>query len=99
MWWLREGGDAVAVIITPEPGRHKAIGQLLLALADSPSQVQWTTWPTAGFAVSDELFAKFSGAQSDGEDKAEEEPEAQSPPKRRGRRKETSTDNNDSEEG
>ena len=82
------------VIITPEPGKAKEIGQRLLALADHPGQVQWATWPQAGYAVPLELFVKFDAD----EDAPEEETEA--PVKRRrGRpRKEESTDNNTSEE-
>lgn len=65
MWWLREGGDPVDVvkmIITPELGRHKEIGRLLLDLAEHPHEVQWVTWPNAGFQVSLELFEKFEAA-------------------------------------
>lgn len=106
MWRLCETGDAVdAVIITPEPGRHKEIGQQLLALADSPRDVQWTTWPTAGYAVPVELFAKFAGTQEPASGGAVtktpviEDPPAFVEPKRRGRpRKEPSTDNNSEEE-
>lgn len=80
------------MIITPEAGNQKEIGKRLLALADSPYDVQWVTWPSAGFSVPLELFRKFD---SDGKDEAETE----APIKRRRRRsKETSTDNNTSEE-
>lgn len=101
MWWLREAGDPVAVIITPEPGRHKDIGQLLLSLADHPSHVQWVTWPTAGYSVPEELYALFEqGLQPQAEQKPDAQESApQAPAKRRGRpRKEASTDNTDSEE-
>ena len=83
------------VIISPEPGKAKEIGQRLLALAEHPSQVQWVTWPTpGGFSVPLDLFAKFD---TDG-DEPEEETEAPAK-RRRGRpRKEESTDNNTSEE-
>ena len=93
---LCETGDAVdVVIITPEPGLHKEIGQKLLALADNPRQVQWVTWPQAGFSIPLELFVKFD---SDGEDE-EAAAEEEAPKRRRGRpRKEESTDNNTSEE-
>lgn len=87
----------MAVIITPEPGRHKEIGRLLLELADSPYQVQWVTWPTAGYSVPEELFARFdsSGRDAAAPDGGEEE----TPKRKRGRpRKEESTDNNTSEE-
>ncbi len=73
------------VIVTPEKGRHKEIGQKLLALADHPHQVQWVTWPQAGFSVPLELFAKFD---ADGEDGAAPAAEESTPPKRRRRNKE-----------
>lgn len=81
------------VIIKPEAGNQKEIGRRLLELADSPYDVQWVTWPTpGGFQVPLELFNKFD---TDSEDGAESE----APKRRRGRpRKETSTDNNTSEE-
>lgn len=90
MWWLRETGDAVdVVIISPEPGMHKEIGQKLLALAEHPRDVQWVTYPETGFSVPWALFHKF--------DTADEEPaaEEEAPKRRRGRprREETSTDN------
>jgi hypothetical protein len=81
------------VIISPEKGKAKEIGQQLLALADSPRDVQWVTWPAAGFAVPLDLFAKFD---ADG-DEPEVEAQEQAPKKRRRRSKE-STDNNTSEE-
>jgi hypothetical protein len=80
------------VIISPEKGRVKEIGQRLLSLADSPYQVQWVTWPQAGFSIPLELFAKFD---ADGEEPEAAEEEA---PKRRRRRSKDSTDNNTSEE-
>lgn len=80
------------MIISPEPGNARDIGRRLLDLADSPYDVQWVTWPQAGYAVPLELFAKFD-ADSDSEAGAEETPK-----RRRGRpRKEESTDNNTSE--
>lgn len=80
------------VIITPEPGRHKEIGQRLLALADHPNQVQWVTYPETGFQVPLELFARFDADEA-------EPAEQETPKRRRGRpRKEESTDNNTSEE-
>lgn len=80
------------VIITPEPGRAKEIGQKLLALADNPNQVHWVTYPETGFQIPLELFAKF-----DADDQDETEPETETP-KRRRRRSKESTDNNTSEE-
>jgi len=93
---LCETGDVVdVVIITPEPGLHKEIGQKLLALADHPSQVQWVTWPQAGYSIPLELFVKFD---TDGQDE-QAATEEEVPKRRRGRpRKEESTDNNTSEE-
>lgn len=74
---------------------QKEIGQRLLALADSPFDVQWVTWPQAGFSVPLGLFVKFD---ADGDEP--EAAEAQAPKRRRGRprKEETSTDNNTSEE-
>lgn len=80
---LREVGDPVdVVIITPEPGRHVEIGQRLLALAAHPREVQWVTWPTAGFAVPFDLFLKFENGEEEGEPEGEPELKA---PKKRGR--------------
>lgn len=80
------------VIISPEPGREKEIGQQLLALADHPRDVQWVTWPSpGGYSIPLELYAKFDG---DGDDEAQ----ADEQPKRRRRRSKESTDNNTSEE-
>lgn len=79
------------VIITPEAGNQKQIGRRLLELAASPYDVQWVTWPQAGFSVPLELFNKFD---SD----AEGDTETEAPAKRRRRRNKESTDNNTSEE-
>lgn len=85
------------MIISPEPGRRKEIGQLLLKLADNPVQVQWVTWPKAGYAVPVALLQLLIEAEAETETQAAEEPAKE--PKRRGRpRKETSTDNTTSEE-
>jgi hypothetical protein len=94
-----EAGDIVdVVIITPEPGRAKEIGQKLLAMAESPRDVQWVTWPSAGYSIPLELFVAFS---NDGEDDpATIEPghidaDDEAPKRRRGRprkQEETSTD-------
>lgn len=64
------------MIITPEPGRHKEIGQRLLELAEHPRDVQWVSWPKAGFAVPLALFEAFSA------DNDEEPAEAKTPRKR-----------------
>lgn len=81
-----EAGDVVdVVIITPEPGRAKEIGQKLLALADYPQQVQWVTWPSAGFSIPLELFAKFDADGEDGAAPAAPVDEESAPPRRRGR--------------
>jgi hypothetical protein len=82
------------VIITPEPGKTKEIGQRLLALADHPRDVQWVTWPAAGYSIPLELFSRFD---ADGEEPEGAEAEAEAPKRRRRRAKE-STDNNTSEE-
>ena len=64
---IREAGDIVdVVIITPEPGRAKEIGQKLLAMAANPRDVQWVTWPSAGFSIPLELFVTFTAL--DGKD-------------------------------
>ena len=87
------------VVISPEPGMAKEIGRRLLELADHPRDVQWTTYPKAGFAIPLELFARFDAeetAETDDTETAERKPQ-----RRRGRprKEETSTDNNTSEEG
>lgn len=81
------------VIISPEAGKLKEIGKRLLELAEHPRDVQWVTWPQAGFQVPLELFTKFD---TDGED--EEVAEAQAPKRRKRRSTKESTDNNTSEE-
>lgn len=48
------------MIITPEPGRAKEIGQRLLAMAENPRDVQWVTWPKAGYSIPLELFVQFA---------------------------------------
>lgn len=83
------------VIISPEPGRQVEIGKQLLALADNPYQVQWVTYPQAGFQIPLELFVKFDAFDGDGQLQVEQE--AVALPRRRRRSKE-STDNNTSEE-
>jgi hypothetical protein len=89
---IREVGDPVdVVIITPEPGRDKEIGQRLLALADSPADVQWVTWPQAGFSIPVELFVRF--AEPD-----EETEETKTAPKKRGRPKKTADADDTSKE-
>ena len=79
------------MIITPEPGMEKEIGQQLLALAKHPRDVQWVTWPApGGYSIPLELFVKFDTIEPGHIDDA---PRA---PKRRRRAKEN-TDNNTSE--
>lgn len=90
------------MIITPEPGRHKDIGRQLLELADSPRDVQWVTWPVAGYSIPMYLFSRFAVAEPDVAGQAlqqlpleqlEQLAEQAPAPRRRGRpRKETSTD-------
>lgn len=107
MWRLRETGDAVdVIIITPEPGMQKEIGQKLLALADHPRDVQWVTYPETGFQIPLTLFAKFDATdmaetlwQMPLEQLEKLAGEQEAPKRRRGRpRKEESTDNNIPEE-
>ena len=86
-----------SVIISPEKEKLKEIGQQLLELADNPSQVQWVTWPKAGYSIPLELFMRFDAFDSNGVpvlDEVVQEPE----PKRRRRRNKESTDNNDPSE-
>lgn len=64
------------VVVTPEPGQHARIGKALLALADDPRDVGWVTYPVAGFAVPEELFARFEA-----EGFAATEPAEPSPPR------------------
>lgn len=80
------------MIITPEKGKAKEIGQKLLALAEHPRQVQWVTWPSAGFSIPMELFAKFD---ADGEDEVAPAAEQSAPPKRRRRSKEVTETTDD----
>lgn len=89
----------MAVIITPEPGRHKEIGQQLLALAGKPGEVRWVTWPKAGFQVSDELFAKFDTEHDDTTELVDggETETVKDTPKRRGRPRKHLTDDNTAE--
>lgn len=94
------------VIITPEPGMHKEIGQQLLALADNPRDVQWVTWPQAGYSVPLSLFRLFDQGPATGGIVeparvylvGETTPEENAPKRRRRPRKETSTDDTTSEE-
>lgn len=48
-----------SVIIIPDKGMAGEIGRQLLALADSPQQVGWVSWPEAGFKVPKSLADKF----------------------------------------
>jgi hypothetical protein len=96
------------VIITPEPGMHKEIGQRLLALAEHPRDVQWVTWPApGGYSIPLELFVKFDtdGPATGGIVKpgqayvvGEDGPPPSDPPRRRRRNKESTDNNNTSEE-
>ena len=83
---FREGGDPVdVVIITPEPGQHKDVGQRLLAVIEDMglpgNTLRWVTWPTTGFAVPLEVYARFETDEED--DDGDEAAEAK--PKKRGR--------------
>ena len=91
------------MIITPEPGRAKDIGQKLLAMAEDPRDVQWVTWPQAGFSIPLELFVKFSDGDKAaggvltrpvtiGEDYP---PPSESPRPRRGRPRKQETESTD----
>lgn len=101
MWRLREGGDPVDVIIEPDKGMVKEIGKQLLELAGNPSDVQWVSWPKAGYKVSVELADKLKGVRSLPNT---EQPGGEPAPRRRGRpRKQTeapveATDDTEKEE-
>lgn len=83
MWWIREGGDSVdRVIVVPDKGMAGEIGRQLLALADSPQDVGWVSWPQAGFHVPRDLANRFHLANQV-EESADETTEQ--PVKRRGR--------------
>lgn len=61
---VREGGDVVDVmILTPEKGKQKEVGQRLFDLVARlrlpASTVQWVTWPKTGYAIPVDLFIKF----------------------------------------
>lgn len=94
------------VIVKPDEKNAAEIGQQLLSLADSPNDVQWTSWPTAGFRVPQELAEKLSQLRVSLklEELADSEPEAATQtPRRRGRpRKQAEpvpgTDDNEKEE-
>lgn len=53
------------MVIVPEPGRHKEIGQLLLGLVSDPYQVKWVTYPKAGFQIPADLLPEFEFAMAD----------------------------------
>lgn len=66
------------VIIHPEPPSElKALAKELLALADSPLQVEYVMWPEPGFRVPEELFGKFAAARKNL--RAAPEPVAENP--------------------
>lgn len=80
---FREGGDFVdVVVIVPEPGRAKEIGRRLLAIAESPYQVRWVTYPEAGFEVPAEFLLLLDGPDRGDTDGALNPPLE---PRRRGR--------------
>lgn len=54
----------MAVIIEPDNGNAAQIGKQLLELADSPYDVQWVTYPVAGFKVPEELAIRLQGVRS-----------------------------------
>lgn len=54
----------MAVIIEPDNGNASEIGRQLLDLAESPYDVQWVSWPVAGFKVPEELAAKLKGVRA-----------------------------------
>lgn len=54
----------MAVIIEPDKGKAAEIGRQLLALADNPNDVQWASWPVAGFRVPEELALRLRGVRS-----------------------------------
>lgn len=87
------------IIVSPEPGREKEIGQRLLAVANHPNQVQWVTWPTAGFSVPIELLARMEEdgkGNLSGSTVFDDTPDTPLPePKKRGRPRKTAVENTD----
>jgi len=78
------------VIIVPEPGKLKEIGQQLLALADSPGDVQWVSWPQAGYRVPAELAGKLKDVRDNySADSVDQGDTVAEPPRRRGRPRKT----------
>jgi len=82
------------VIISPEPGQHKEIGQRLMAIIEAMglprTTLQWVTHPVAGYLVPLEVEHELHA-----EALASEE-EADAPtPKKRGRAKKTPVQDTD----
>lgn len=75
------------MIIVPDEGKARDIGQWLLQNAGHPSHVQWVSWPEAGFKVPADLAHQFHKLHK-GEEPEEPQDQAQAAdqaPKRRGR--------------
>lgn len=70
------------VIIVPDKGMAGEIGRQLLAMADSPKDVGWVSWPEAGFHVPKSLADRFHLAN---QVEASVDQPTDQPVKRRGR--------------
>ena len=83
------------MIVTPEKGMQKEVGQLLLALADNPRDVRWVSWPLpGGYEVPLDLFLRFeaglnelakAGVETTGSVPVSDATPVDVTPKRRGR--------------
>lgn len=51
------------VTVYPEEGEFPRIARALLAVADSPAQVQVVSHPQMGFVVPEEVFDRFQAAE------------------------------------
>lgn len=69
------------MIIEPDEGKVKEIGQQLLELADNPGDVQWATWPVTGYKVPVALAARLKQAR----ELPDQHPADTEAPRRRGR--------------
>ena len=76
----------MAVIIEPDKGMAPEIGRKLLELAEHPRDVQWVSWPNAGFQVPEELAVKLAKTRPLPQAEAEQvDPDVEPAPKKRGR--------------
>ena len=73
------------MIVHPDPGFEKVIAQELLALAESPYEVEYVMWPSPGFRVPTALFERWETIGSDTVPESSQtlEPEPEVPAKRK----------------